>query len=245
MDKRFVFPGLFHQEAERTEFVSASPNDFTHNGSRILTVANPGPSGPGITLADIGFTPNQYGASLNAGIFNLQPADGNYGGVLSGTTQTIVGRKTFPQGIKLPGSPANLFARLFSPYVGYASTCTFSANSGTITSFTVNADPLDPSLYPVWIIICAALSAMSIPSTHCAFTGSPTFFELSNFSTETPVAQQETNTQTMIMSDGTGSFVGKVFYDSTAGSLIFTKLDNSAFISPLDFTAQTFCNVGN
>lgn len=243
MDKRYVIPGLYRLESERTQFVTATPEDFTSNGSRILTVANPGPSGPGITLAPIGFTPNENGASITSGVFNLQPADGNLGGVLSGTTQTIAGRKTFPQGIKLPGSPADLFARVFSPYVGYPSTCTFSANTGTITSFTIGGEPVDTSLYPVWIIICAALSAMSLPGFSCSFTGSPTFFELSNFTTDTPAVFQELNTQTIIMSDGVGAFVGKIVFDAIEGSLIFAKIDNSAFISPVDTSSQTFWNV--
>lgn len=48
-----------------------------------------------ITLSAIGATPNANGATLTSQVLNLQPADGTYGGIVSATTQTFVGAKTF------------------------------------------------------------------------------------------------------------------------------------------------------
>lgn len=51
---------------------------------------------PVTAMAAIGNSPNANGASISAdGIFTLQPADITFGGILSNTTQTILGKKTF------------------------------------------------------------------------------------------------------------------------------------------------------
>lgn len=48
-----------------------------------------------VTLAAIGSTPNANGASLSSQQLTLQPANGSFGGVVSATTQTFAGDKTF------------------------------------------------------------------------------------------------------------------------------------------------------
>lgn len=121
MDKRFVFPGLFHQEAERTEFVSATPDDFTHNGSRILTVANPGPPSTPMTLAPIGSNPNANAATFTSNVFNLQPADASFGGVVTTGSQTFAGLKTFSSGISANGLVTGLSAIGATPNINGAS----------------------------------------------------------------------------------------------------------------------------
>ena len=52
-----------------------------------------------LELAAIGSTPNAYGASLVGGVLNLQPADENYGGVLTALQQLIAGEKDFISGL--------------------------------------------------------------------------------------------------------------------------------------------------
>jgi hypothetical protein len=53
------------------------------------------------SLGAIGAVPNANGASYNAGtgVFNLQPANNSFGGVLTNTTQGIAGLKDLDQGI--------------------------------------------------------------------------------------------------------------------------------------------------
>ena len=121
MDKRFVIPGLYYLESESTNFVTATPDDFTLNGSRILTEANPGPPAQTITLAAIGSTPNANAASLNSGVLNLQPANGSFGGVVTTAAQTFAGLKTFTNGISAPGVIAGLSAIGNSPNANGAS----------------------------------------------------------------------------------------------------------------------------
>lgn len=47
------------------------------------------------TLSAIGATPNANGATITGTVLNLQPADGSFGGVVTTTTQTFAGAKTF------------------------------------------------------------------------------------------------------------------------------------------------------
>ncbi len=48
-----------------------------------------------VTLATVGSSPAAAGASLSGQVLTLQPADGSNGGVVSTTTQTFAGAKTF------------------------------------------------------------------------------------------------------------------------------------------------------
>lgn len=57
--------------------------------------SNSGTNTGDITLSAIGATPNANGASLSSQVLNLQPADGSFGGVVTTTTQTLAGPKTF------------------------------------------------------------------------------------------------------------------------------------------------------
>ena len=62
-----------------------------------------GPTGPdgNIVLDVIGASPNANGASFTNGMFNLQPANGTFGGVLSNSSQVIAGDKTFNDALAL------------------------------------------------------------------------------------------------------------------------------------------------
>jgi len=53
------------------------------------------PAGAGITLAAVGSTPNANAASISGSTLNLQPADATNPGVVSNTTQSFAGAKTF------------------------------------------------------------------------------------------------------------------------------------------------------
>lgn len=57
-------------------------------------------SGTGVTsVATIGSSPTAAGASISGATLTLQPANGTHGGVLSNTTQTIAGAKTFSSNV--------------------------------------------------------------------------------------------------------------------------------------------------
>jgi hypothetical protein len=154
MDKRFVIPGLYRLESERSEFITASPDDFTANGSRILTVANPGPSGPGMTLAAIGSTPNANGATFASNVFNLQPANGSFGGVVTTGAQTFGGLKTFSGGISATGLISGLVAIGSVP----------NANGASTSGSNLSLQPADANFGGV------------VTTTAQGFSGAKTFF---------------------------------------------------------------------
>lgn len=135
MDKRYVIPGLYRVESERTEFVSASPEDFTHNGSRILTVADPGPPATPITLAAIGSSPNANAATFVSNVLRLQPADPSFGGVVTTGAQTFAGLKTFSNGISANGLVTGLSAIGATP----------NANGASVSSGNLSLQPANVS----------------------------------------------------------------------------------------------------
>ncbi len=51
--------------------------------------------GGGVVMGPIGSSPNANGGTISSGILTLQPANGTYGGIVSTTTQTFAGSKTF------------------------------------------------------------------------------------------------------------------------------------------------------
>jgi hypothetical protein len=60
-----------------------------------------------VTLANIGAVPNANGASLSGQQLTLQPANGSFGGVVTTTTQTFAGDKTFTGTVSVPGAGTN------------------------------------------------------------------------------------------------------------------------------------------
>lgn len=54
-----------------------------------------GPNSGDVTLAAIGSSPNANAATLTGQVLNLEPADASFGGVVTTTTQTFAGDKTF------------------------------------------------------------------------------------------------------------------------------------------------------
>jgi hypothetical protein len=61
-----------------------------------------------ITLASVGSSPNGNGASLSGQALTLQPADGSNPGLLTASTQTIGGAKTFSVGFTVTSGNATL-----------------------------------------------------------------------------------------------------------------------------------------
>ena len=61
-----------------------------------------------ITLTTIGATPNANGATLTGQVLNLQPADASFGGVVTTTTQTFAGAKTFTSDITIIKNDASI-----------------------------------------------------------------------------------------------------------------------------------------
>lgn len=110
-------------ESEEVDVIVQDSTRFKLNGLRILTTNDtssgpPGPPGapgsqgiPGIptSLAVIGGTPNANGASLSGSTLNLEPANGSFGGVVTTSSQTFSGQKTFSNAkFLLPGVLGNL-----------------------------------------------------------------------------------------------------------------------------------------
>jgi hypothetical protein len=57
-----------------------------------------------VTLGAVGSTPNANGATLTGQVWNAQPADATYPGVVSASAQTFAGAKTFANPITLTPS---------------------------------------------------------------------------------------------------------------------------------------------
>ncbi len=60
-----------------------------------------GPPSTPVTLSPIGSTPNANGATLTIQALNLEPADANFGGVVTNTAQTLAGPKQFTDTVTL------------------------------------------------------------------------------------------------------------------------------------------------
>lgn len=85
--------------------VFAGPTSGSGVPSFRALVAGDLPSSGIITLAAIGSVPNANAASLTGNALNLQPANGSFGGVVSTTTQSFAGSKTFLSPIGVGASP--------------------------------------------------------------------------------------------------------------------------------------------
>lgn len=73
-------------------------------------------SGSSFTIAPIGTVPNVDGMTLSSGVLNLQPANSSVGGVVSNTTQTFLGQKTFNTGIVLNNITASYVPAILNYY---------------------------------------------------------------------------------------------------------------------------------
>lgn len=96
----------------RWPIADGAPNTFLFtDGSGNLAFGTPPVTG--LSFAPIGSTPNAEGASISAGVITLQPADASFGGLVTTTTQTIAGLKTFNTGITVSGGNITLGADSF------------------------------------------------------------------------------------------------------------------------------------
>jgi hypothetical protein len=80
-----------------------------------------------VTLTTIGATPNANGATLTGQVLNLQPANASFGGVVTTTTQTFAGDKTFTGSISTNTTTTN---------------ANFTVAGNTPDYFTVNTSEL-------------------------------------------------------------------------------------------------------
>ncbi len=83
------------------------------------------------TLADIGSTANACGASISGTTLTLQPASASFGGVVSTTTQTFAGAKTFDVNLGVGTSTTN---HLFHAYGTQGSKFTRTGIIGGVTT---------------------------------------------------------------------------------------------------------------
>jgi len=131
MNKKFVIPGVLTYDTEEFRVITSDPTKFTANGSRILTLADPGPPPVPVTLAAIGSSPNVNAATLTGQQLNLEPASATFGGVVTTGAQTFAGLKTFSTGISAPGLITGLSAIGASP----------NANGALITGSNLALEP--------------------------------------------------------------------------------------------------------
>ena len=121
LEENSVITGYAKTSVDRNSWALLAPNT-----AGIVTIT-PGAGGftinqashDPLTLGSVGSTPAAEGASLSGQVLTLQPADGTNGGVVSTTTQTFAGAKTF--------SSAPVFSTMTAGSVLFAGT------SGTLT----------------------------------------------------------------------------------------------------------------
>jgi hypothetical protein len=112
----------------------------------------------GVTLAAIGGTPNANGANIVGGVLSLEPANASFGGILTTSTQSIAGAKTFTTSIAGPvntlddGSGNQIIDGIISQQVQVITTGTAVASTGkgivfiggtTPTSYILPVSPTD------------------------------------------------------------------------------------------------------
>lgn len=98
-----------------------------------------------ITLATIGASPAAAGASLSAQVLTLQPADATNGGVLSNTTQSIKGAKTFVDAIAASNFSGSSSGTNTGDVVLSAVGSTPGANGALLTGQSLALQPADGS----------------------------------------------------------------------------------------------------
>jgi hypothetical protein len=77
---------------------------LTTNGSGALSWSSPS-AGSSITVGAISTSSDPNGATINAGVLNLTPADATNGGIVTTGTQTFAGAKTFSDGLRVENKP--------------------------------------------------------------------------------------------------------------------------------------------
>jgi hypothetical protein len=114
--------------------IGAGTNVTVDNTNPRFPVVSAAGGGGGVTtMANIGAAPNAAGASISGNTLTLQPANASFGGVLTNTTQTIAGEKTFTDSIVFSnmtpitwgtnsGSPALVLFRSISETYGWGLT---------------------------------------------------------------------------------------------------------------------------
>jgi len=120
-------------ESEKIELFGKDNTTFTYNGQPVLS------GGSVTTLAPIGSIPNVNGASINAGVLNLQPASATFGGVLTTGIQTFSGDKTFSGTIVASNLSGTNNGDVTLAAVG----ATPNANGASLSGQALNLQPAD------------------------------------------------------------------------------------------------------
>lgn len=103
-------------ESEQFDIVVKDLSRGKMNGQRLLTAADL-PLGNQLTMAEIGNNPNENGGSIIEDQLFLQPANQNFGGVVTTSNQQFAGEKQFNAGIYLGADQ-----RLFNTYQTWIAT---------------------------------------------------------------------------------------------------------------------------
>lgn len=106
---------------------TATPLDLTVSQVQTM-IGSSGTNTGDVTLTAVGTSPNANAASLAGQVLNLQPADGTNPGVVSVTTQTLAGAKTFSTSVQTPSAILT----------GSGGNVTLAAATAATTSYTVH-----------------------------------------------------------------------------------------------------------
>jgi len=97
------------------------------------------------SIGAISGTSTANGASITSGVFNLAPADGTNGGVVTTGTQTFAGAKTFSSTIvgSINGNAATVTtnASLTGPITSVGNATSVASQTGTGTKFVMDTSP--------------------------------------------------------------------------------------------------------
>lgn len=89
----------------------------------------------GTSLSAIGATPNANGATITAGVLNLQPASLTFGGVVTTAAQTFAGLKTFSGNILVSALLSDASEHILKNSSGFNA---YSFNHDNVANFAIN-----------------------------------------------------------------------------------------------------------
>lgn len=108
-----------------------------------------GSSAGSLSLGNIGAAPNAQGATLTGTVLNLEPASLSFGGVVTDSTQTLNGEKTFQTGVKLVSAGA-ITPSLLNFYEADVGLVTgLQGDLGVISAMTVRGVATNAALYEI------------------------------------------------------------------------------------------------
>lgn len=165
VEENAVITGSVLVSSDRNSWELKAPNTA---GSAVIT---PGAGGivinqsshDAVTLAAVGSSPNANGASLSGQVLNLQPANSLNPGVVSTTTQTFAGDKTFTGAISASNFTGSSSGTNTGDVTLAAVGSSPNGNGATLTGQILNLQPAD------------ATSPGVVSTTTQSFAGAKTF----------------------------------------------------------------------